>query len=66
MKNYRMPNMEGKKDSGFRGIPEESFDIAVAEMNREILREMRENEIREARSIRFASNFTVTPPLRDD
>ena len=65
MKHYTIPDMSRKKGENRRSIPDCQFAVTVAEMNREILREMRENEIRETQSARFASNFTITLPFRD-
>lgn len=66
MKSYKLPALRREKTVTFPGVPDGSYDSTMAEIEKELRLKMRENEIREAQSIRFASNFVTTPPLDDD
>ncbi len=66
MKTYHPPGLTREETVTFQGIPENQFREKVNEINRKLRRKMRENEIREAQSIRFASGFVSTPPMDDE
>ena len=66
MKRYQPPGLKRERTITYQGIPEDKFDDVKSEIEREIRRETRENEMREARSVRFASDFVTTPPFVDE
>ena len=66
MKSYKLPALKREKAVTFQGVPEQDYKDTILEIERELRQKMRENEIREAQSIRYASNFVTTPPVDDE
>ena len=66
MKHYQMPGLEREQTVTFHGIPREHFQEKINAIDRNLRKKMRENEIRESQSIRFASEFFSVPPLDDE
>lgn len=66
MRSYQLPDIKREQTVSFPGIPEERFDQTKDAMERDLRREIRENGMREERSIRYASDFVTTPPFGDE
>ncbi len=60
MRRYEIPDLEVEEEITFLGIPDESFNDVMAELDETLCHQMRENEIQESKSIEFAAKFVTT------
>ncbi len=60
MIKHEMPTMELDEEVTFKGIPDELYDEVMTEFDETLQRQMRQNEIRESKSIEFAAKFITT------
>ena len=66
MKSSRLPGIKQEQDNRRCGIPTDRFEDVKNGIERELRKKMRENEMREVHSIRYASDFVTTPPFGDE
>ena len=66
MKTYHLPGLKREETVSFEGIPQDRFYEKLNSLNREVRKKMRQNQIRESQSIRFASGFVSTPPIDEE
>ena len=66
MKSYQLPGLKREPTVTYQGIDEESFEETKSNMQRMLRKKLRDNEMREAKSIRYASDFMTTPPYDEE
>ena len=66
MKSFQLPGLEREPSVTYQGIREEMFEETKSEMQKTLRKKLRDNEMREARSIRYASDFVTTPPFDEE
>lgn len=66
MNTYHLPSLERDEEITFCGIPHGEIEKKRDELDNKLRRKLRDNEIRESRSIRFAAGIAGTPSVDDN
>ena len=66
MKSYQLPGLKRDPNVTYQGIDGDRFEDTKSTMQKTLRKKLRDNEMREAKSIRYASDFMTTPPYDEE